>query len=709
MLRQYKEILFIIFLFFCFSSKSVCLEQSNICLVMSVKDDQEFITNALKSVKGIVDCILIHDLGSTDDTIIKAEEFALDNNLPLKVYRETKSESDYPFLQSVKAAQVFLSNEGYSLSDTYLLLMDGDMVLNIRPSFSRSMLKEEIYLILEKSPVLNLYHYRPHLFQASREANENNYESWLNQKKSPRLQSLFIEELGDINHLRVKIKTEIDRLIESVKKPTVDESNLFYLAQFYKSLKQYDDAIFWYNSRLEKEGDKGEVWFSKYMLGECYEKKGRWHQALYWYLDAFQYNPNIPDPLQKIATYYRLHGQNDLAYIFAKHGLRIPVSEEPSISYSPPLYGYQFEEELSIVAYYTRFQEEGYTAADHLILRKDTPIYIKEQSHYNLLFYVKNLNADFLPLVIELPLIEEEYDQRYSPMNPSIQKVEDGYMVICRAVNYTQIGAKIFNTIAHDGIFRTRNFLIHYDENFTPLSRYEIIESLPRERLRTWGVEGLEDCRLFKWRDDFWFTCTTFDTNSSGQPQISLCKLSNERNDETVKVEKLTPLLGPDSYRCEKNWLPFVQDSFLYIIYSHDPFIIYKPDGRTGVCQTILNRESTHDFSRFRGSAAPIEFDSGYLSLIHEVVHFPDYSRCYLHRFVYLDKNFIINKISRPFTFRHQGIEFCGSMTLDHSETRLILTIGIEDREAQFCFVDLDTVRSLLTPLPEYNITTLFQ
>ena len=85
--------------------------------------------------------------------------------------------------------------------------------------------------------------------------------------------------------------------------------------------------------------------------------------------------------------------------------------------------------------------------------------------------------------------------------------------------------------------------------------------------------------------------------------------------------------------------------------------------------------------------------------LVHEVVHFPENRRCYLHRFLYLDENFKITKVSKPFIFQHIGVEYCWSMTLDHTESELILPIGIEDREAYLCFVDLDTIRSLLYSL----------
>ena len=42
-----------------------------------------------------------------------------------------------------------------------------------------------------------------------------------------------------------------------------------------------------------------------------------------------------------------------------------------------------------------------------------------------------------------------------------------------------------------------------------------------------------------------------------GECQISLCQLADQNIGKNISVEKLTPLLGPDPHRCEKNWLPF--------------------------------------------------------------------------------------------------------------------------------------------------------
>lgn len=454
----------------------------------------------------------------------------------------------------------------------------------------------------------------------------------------------------------------------------------FQQAESLKSASQYEEAIVWYKKRLETKENPDQVWASKMGIADCYKSLNLWSEALYWYLEAYQNNPIVLDPLLQIATYYRLHGENDLAYIFAKHGSRFS--------------DYRFDEELSIVAFYTRYREDGYRAISDLLMRRDVPWHTKSHAYRNLLYYAQNLkNTRFQKIEIDLPLVVDGSDEHYHPMNPSIVRTKEGYALICRAVNYTQKGAKEFHTNDPEGYIRTRNFLLHYDKDLKLLSSDEIVESLPREVYPSSIVLGFEDCRIFEWNDSLWFTASNRDTNPQGIPQISLCKLDG------YQVEKLIPLNGPDPERCEKNWLPFILEGDLEFIYWYDPFTIYKPNLFTGNCETVLDYRPTHDFSLFRGSAGPIPFDDGYLLLVHEPVIFDDGSRCYVHRFVYADKRFTIKLVSKPFTFLHQGIEFCASMTADHSGKTLIIALGIEDSSAYLCFTDFNLVRSLLCPL----------
>jgi len=91
----------------------------------------------------------------------------------------------------------------------------------------------------------------------------------------------------------------------------------------------------------------------------------------------------------------------------------------------------------------------------------------------------------------------------------------------------------------------------------------------------------------------------------------------------------------------------------------------------------------------FRGSASPIHYNDEWLCL----VHFVEYSkpRKYYHCFVKLNKHFIPQKISLPFTFQSTSIEYCISIRF---QTKDII-------EAYVSFMDKDPARV------EFNVSCL--
>ncbi len=661
-----------------------------ICLHMIVCNQEKTIHSSLDSVRGFVDCISICDVGSIDGTIHVIEDFLRHTGIPGVVHRAEKWPAVHSSL-SMYIAQKTIEDLGFSPANFYIFTLDGNKAVHFKASFTKESLRDESYAIAEKVPYLGHERFVPHLFRASLLQNLDA----LPLQSHPKLTDLTIIDIDDGEKT-----AHLERNILLWKKTLETDPNnalyILWIAEAQLALGRYEEAIQGFQSRIEKGGDSEEVWLSKFKLGECYERRGDWNMALHWYLDAYQYSSSRSDPIGKIANHYRLTGQNDISYIFAKHGLRIPSSTTKNLFPYPPFEDYQFDEELSIVAFYTRYKEEGYTAASDLLLRKNVPEYIRDHTYENIRYYISSLqNIRYIPIQIDLPFVEEGFDERYHPMNPSILKTADGYKVICRTVNYTQVGAKNFHTIDAQGIFRTRNFLLDYTPDFQLLAQREIVED-SYERRPPAFVEGLEDCRLFEYDQHLCFTTASWNTHDSNVPQISLCRLDKEPTGDLHYIDKPLPLFGPDPNRCEKNWLPFVKNGQIHIIYGYDPFTVYQPNLVTGATKTVFSYKPEQNFSRFRGSAAPVEFDGGYLMLVHEVTFLADYHRCYLHRFLYLDADLRVKKCSKPFVFTHFGVEFCNGIAIDHSETQLILGIGIEDREAYLGFMDLSHVRGLL-------------
>ena len=327
-------------------------KKGSICLTMIVRNEARIIERCLNSVKDIADCISICDTGSTDNTVEIIEQFMKKHHIPGTVHHHVWKNFGHNRTLSIQAAQKTLNSLGFPLQHTFLLLLDADMKLEIEPEFTKNALTFDCYLVLQRSSALSYYNTR--LVRASLPWESvgvtHEYLSSKFPHQRQQLNTLIIDDQEDGGCKSDKFERDIRLLTQGLKDEPENERYMFYFAQSHKCLSQFDDAIKWYQHRIAKGGWKEEVWYSMYMIGECYEALEQWDDALHWYLEAYQYNPERSETLHKIARHYRIQGQNELSYLFAKQGERVPYPKNQILFIAHPVYDYLFDEELSIAS-----------------------------------------------------------------------------------------------------------------------------------------------------------------------------------------------------------------------------------------------------------------------------------------------------------------------------------------------------------------------
>jgi glycosyltransferase involved in cell wall biosynthesis len=674
-----------------------------ICLTMIVKNESKIIERCLGKTLGIVDYVCVCDTGSSDNTVQIVEDFLKEHKISGKVYRHQWKNFGHNRTLSVMAAKKMLYEYQEPLDKVYLLLLDADMMLEVTSNFDKRQLALGSYLLKQKNGFISYDNVR--LIKASIpwRCVGPTHEYW-----SPgapciqsRLDSLWIDDRNDGGCKSDKFERDVRLLTQGL----IDEPNnpryMFYLAQSYMCLQKYTEAISWYKKRINCGGLE-EVWYSKYMIGDCYKALQNWDSALKWYLEAYSTRPSRAEPLRKISEYYLKHDKYELAYLFAKKGRSIPYPSSDFLFVADSIYNYELDEDLSIAGYYCSLgKEDGLAATDRLICKRTTPETIRENAYRNLRYYLKPLeNVHFKPLKILLPKISSSSAQTYQPTNPSILTIADGYLVLVRSVNYRQEKGNYTPLDPSDPLVRTRNFLVKYTKDWKMVWQKEILEKVPRQTFSEAQVLGLEDCRLiapYKEGEVLRLLATACDMDKSVYAQQTLCELQEEG--ECFSLTKCTPLLSPHKAYCEKNWLPFYHKNKLCVVYSHAPFEIYSLDEVTGECSSFVSYMPQSRFENFRGSASPIPFDEGYLLLEHEVIFPREKERIYAHRFVFLDKQCKIHKITKPFTFQHTGVEFSCGMTLNHEKDQILIGCGIEDKEAYVLTIPVAKVRAMLYPV----------
>ena len=86
----------------------------------------------------------------------------------------------------------------------------------------------------------------------------------------------------------------------------------------------------------------------------------------------------------------------------------------------------------------------------------------------------------------------------------------------------------------------------------------------------------------------------------------------------------------------------------------------------------------------------------GYLFVVHEA-HDELGERSYTHRLVVMTREFRPGGLSEPFSFTHDGIEFCAGAARAAGD--LVLSFGLNDRVAALAVAPLDQLLSLVLPL----------
>ncbi|TKI86744.1 glycosyl transferase, partial [Bacillus wiedmannii] len=168
-----------------------------------------------------------------------------------------------------------------------------------------------------------------------------------------RLETLVVNDPGDGGSKADKFERDERLLLEGINDPETTPDlhirYLFYLAQTYFHLSQFEDSIKWYKKRVEAGGWVEEVFYSLLRIGFCYEQlanrsankqlevteadekenaKTQEEQytalAILYFQKAWEYRPTRAEPLYQLARMYRLKSQNNIALMYALQGKEVP-------------------------------------------------------------------------------------------------------------------------------------------------------------------------------------------------------------------------------------------------------------------------------------------------------------------------------------------------------------------------------------------------
>jgi predicted GH43/DUF377 family glycosyl hydrolase/glycosyltransferase involved in cell wall biosynthesis len=657
------------------------VSKPTIALAMIVRNEEAIIERCLESVRSLIDYWVICDTGSSDATVALVNAGL--EGVPGQLHHAQWVDFGHNRTE--------LMGHAREAAD-YLLLIDADMTVRQRGPLGE--LSADAYVLREAGPldfgVIRLVRgARRWWFEGSTHEHIET-DGRFTQELLP---ALAIEHHADGASRWTKLTRDAGLLKRDLARNPRNARAVFYLAQTYRDLGRLQAAIAHYARRVAMGGWDEEVFYARLQEGVLRARLGD-ETAIAVLLDAWERRPWRAEPLYELARIHRERGSFVAAQMFATRGLELAYPDDVLFIHRW-VYDWGLLLERGIAAAGLGLFDDARADLREVSSRPRLPPEIGDYAAARL----AQLDAARVPaghreaskparletLAPGVRIGEIRLDARpaWPAFNPSVAPDGDGFRMIVRTANYA-----IERGVLHaDGVLHNINYLLALDaqlavEHIAPI--VDVSSGLVRHPAE---IQGYEDCRLFQLGGAWYATATVCDLNPLERREIALLRFDGP------KIAAVLPLIGPHPSRHEKNWMPFVRNGELLLLYRASPTLVLRCDPETGGLERIAESDAPAAADELRGGSQGVAVDDDYLFVVHEVDHRAPAMR-YLHRLIMLDRELSISAISPPFTFTSDRVEFCAGMARRGDE--LVLSFGVSDAAAGLALLPLSDALNLL-------------
>lgn len=664
-----------------------------LCLNMIVKNESKIITRLFESVLPIIDTYCICDTGSTDNTVEIIKEFFDSKNIKGSVVCE-------PF-KNFAHNRNFALQSCLGMSD-FILLLDADMVLNVR-NFNKKMLVEyDVCNILQGND--NFY------YQNTRILKNNGLFTYIGvtheyistpsgtRTLSLKKDELFISDLGDGGCKSDKFERDVRLLEEAIKLEPNHDRYHFYLANSYLDLGNTEKAIENYEKRIQIGGWVQEVWYSYYKLGHCHKKMGNIEKAINSWMDGYNFYPQRIENLYEIIYHYRVISKHKLANLFyqaAKDMVNLNLNRDEYLFLHNDVYTYKLDNEYTIIACYLGVKNINNEVVK--IMNRCNDSGIKDNLLRNMKFYKDILKPSHVLNFDDT--IEKDVNGKMIKFRSSSSCLipkndKTGYLLNVRYVNYyIDNGGGYLD--CNDHIITLNRFIELTNDYIVINDKYFEITDPTRRYV------GIEDVRIFNdvnTQELLFIGTGQHQNNNLG---IVYGKYDTEPSNKILEFKELKASFVDNS--CEKNWVYVDYKKATHIIYKWCPLQICEIDKDKNLINLVEEKQMPKIFNRTRGSTCGFKYLNKQTNQneIWFILHIASYEqpRHYYDMFAVFDESLNLLKYSAPFKYEDVPIQYCiGLVVKDES---VMINYSTWDRTTRIGIYNKKNIDSIIKYTPE--------
>lgn len=611
---------------------------------MIVKDEAHIIHESLACTLPIIDTYCIVDTGSSDDTIQKIRDFYADKGIEGEIHQRPWKNFGHN------------RSEALALCDgkmDYILVIDADDLMGFPIDGKTKLISllethtpGGVRIIIKQG---NLEYWRSQLFKANDgwkyvgvlHEYPTNGKPTAEQIQLPKEFWMESRRLGGRNRVGNKSERDIQVLTKGLEEEPDNDRYVFYLAQSYRDAGNHREALKYYKKRFKMGRWAEEAWYAAYRTGECYKFLKNIPKFEYWMQKAHLFRPWRAEPIYQLTEYFRVNSQFHKAYHYMEIGRKIKFPKDDVLFVEKFPYEGGFDYEASILDYYVKTDKKiGLTSSVHALLKNSSN---STNIISNLKFYATPITTTYTKL--QLPDVFGE------DFTPSAISVLNYPFANIRHVNYR---------IQPDGSYKTPNGIVVTRNAYINLETGQLVAAMSDPTaLFDSHIRGIEDLRLYhKDNGELWFTATSY--KQYVKDHISI--VHGNYDLENTRLTNAVGIRSPTGNTCEKNWvnIPGSEE----FIYSWNPLRIgHIKDDQFVFTKTV---QTPPLFHHMRGSAPPMRKGDGWWVL----THFVEYCvpRKYYHCFIEFDNSWKPLRITLPFYFKQNAIEYCISTLFNGSQ-----------------------------------------